>query len=340
MKSKVTSKNERKPSGNVYIGGFFQSTVDFDPGAGVDTRTSVRIGDAFVSKYDASGNYQWTEAFGGTGHEWAGSVATDNSGNVYIGGSFQNTVDFDPGVGLDNRTSAGSYDAFVSKYDAPRAITSGQRRLAERGVEEPCSVATDSSGNVYIGGYFQDTVDFDPDAGWRVWTSAGSYDAFLSKYDASGNYQWTKAFGGTGNDKSDSIDTDSSGNAYIVGWFQNTVDFDPGAGVDSRTSAGSYGAFISKYDASGNYQWTKALGEIGEYEFNAVAGGGRGDVYVGGNFSGTVDFDPGAGVDSRTSAGGYDAFVSKYDSSGNYQWTKALGGTGDEDSCLSYRQQW
>ena len=314
-------------SGNVYIGGWFNSTVDFDPGAGVDNRTSAGSDDAFVSKYDASGNYQWTKAFGGTGYDAAYSVAVDSSGNVYVAGGFRSTVDFDPGAGVDNRISAGDYDAFVSKYDASGNYQ-WTKAFGGTGRDSAYSVAVDSSGNVYIGGWFRNTVDFDPGAGVDNRISAGDNDAIVSKYDASGNYQWTKAFGGTGTDSANSVAVDSSGNVYVAGVFKNTVDFDPGAGVDNRTSAGDYEAFVSKYDASGNYQWTKAFGGTGTDSANSVAVDSSGNVYVAGAFKNTVDFDPGAGVDNRTSAGEIDVFVSKYDASGNYQWTKAFGGTG------------
>ena len=316
-------------SGNVYLGGYFGNTVDFDAGAGVDNRTSAGSHDAFLSKYDASGNYQWTKAFGGTGGDGVIPVAIDSSGNVYIGGSFENTVDFDPGAGVDNRTSAGSYDAFLSKYDASGNYQ-WTKAFGGTGEDEVTSVAINSSGNVYLGGYFANTVDFDPGAGVDNRTSAGIYDAFLSKYDASGNYQWTKAFGGTGVDLAWPLATDSSGNVYLGARFENTVDFDPGAGVDNRTSAGSSDAFISKYDASGNYQWTKAFGGTGDDGATSVAIDSSGNVYLGGFFENTVDFDPGAGVDNWASAGIDDVFISKYDGSGNYQWTKAFGGTGSD----------
>ena len=315
--------------GDVYVGGDFRNTVDFDPGAGTDTRTSAGSYDAFVSKYDSSGNYQWTKAFGGTGQDDANSVAVDTSGTIYVGGDFRNTVDFDPGAGTDTRTSAGTDDVFVSKYDSSGNYQ-WTKAFGGTGGDWAAAITVDGGGDLYVGGSFSGTVDFDPGAGTDTRTSAGSYDVFVSKYDSSGNYQWTKAFGGTGRDMAGSVATDISGNVYIGGWFQNTVDFNPEAGVDTRTSAGSDDAFVSKYDASGNYQWTKAFGGMGSDWVHSVATDSSGNVYVGGGFDNTVDFDPGAEVDTRTVAGSSDVFVSKYDSLGNYQWTKAFGGTGSD----------
>ena len=315
--------------GNVYIAGTFDSLVDFDPGVGTDFKGSQAGYDIFLSKYDASGTYQWTKTVEGLGGEFANSVAVDSSGNVYIAGSFGGTKDFDPGAGADNKTSAGSDDIFLSKYDASgtyqwtKAVGGTSADLAN-------SVAVDSSGNVYIAGKFQNTVDFDPGVGTDNKTSAGSYEIFLSKYDASGTYQWTKAVGGTGDDQGKSVAVDSSGNVYIAGYFSGTVDFDPSAGTDNQTSGGVYDIFFSKYDASGSYVWTKKIGTTTDDFANSVAVDDSGNVYIAGKFQNTVDFDPGVGTDNKTSAGSYEIFLSKYDASGSYVWTKVVGGTGGD----------
>jgi Beta-propeller repeat len=104
--------------GNVYTTGIFINTVDFDPGAGVFNLTSVGGSNIFVSKLDASGNFVWAKSTG-SGNGISNSIAVDASGSVYTTGSFNGTVDFDPGVGVFNLTSAGSdADIFVSKLDA------------------------------------------------------------------------------------------------------------------------------------------------------------------------------------------------------------------------------
>ncbi|HRF19895.1 MAG TPA: SBBP repeat-containing protein, partial [Chitinophagaceae bacterium] len=75
-------------------------------------------------------------------------------------------------------------------------------------------------------GYFDGTVDFDPGAGTATWTSAGaSSDIFFAKYDASGNYVYARGLGGTSTDIGNGIAVDGSGNVYVVGEFQGTVDF-------------------------------------------------------------------------------------------------------------------
>src|SRR5674476_1418906 len=104
------------------------------------------------------------------------------------------------------------------------------------------SIAVDASGNVYTTGYFLGTVDFDPGAGTYNLTSAGGYDIFIIKLDASGNFVWAKNMGassGASSDQGFSIAVDASGNVYTTGLFTGTADFDPGAGTYNLTSAGS-----------------------------------------------------------------------------------------------------
>ena len=218
-------------SGNVYTTGSFVGTADFDPGAGTFNLTSAGGTDVFIQKLDASGNLLWAKAFGGTSTDQSNSITVDASGNVYATGNFKGTVDFDPGAGTFNLTSAGSYDDFfVQKLDASGNFL-WAKAFGGTSTDQSNSITVDASGNVYTTGSFGYTVDFDPGAGTFNLTSAGGADVFIQKLDASGNFIWAKAFGGTSTDQSNSITVDASGNVYTTGGFGNTVDFDPGAGT-------------------------------------------------------------------------------------------------------------
>jgi hypothetical protein len=147
---------------------------------------------------------------------------------------------------------------------------------------------------------------------------------------ADGDFVWAKAMGGTGPDWGDGMAVDSAGNVYTTGFFEGTVDFDPGAGVFNLTSAGGYDIFVSKLDSTGNFVWAKCMGGTNGDYGTGIAVDSAGNVYTTGDFTGTADFDPGAVVFNLTSAGGYDIFVSKLDSTGNALWAKRMGGTGDD----------
>jgi len=313
-------------SGNVYTSGYFQGIADFDPGAGTSNLTSTGSWDIFILKLDAAGNFLWAKNMGGIIGDRGNSMAVDGSGNVYTTGLFQGTGDFDPGAGTSNLTSAGDYDIFISKLNASGNFL-WAKSMGGTSFEGGYSIAVDGSGNVYTTGFFQGTVDIDPGAGTSNFTSAGSYDIFISKLDTAGNFLWAKSMGATIDDRGYSIAVDGSANVYTTGLFHGTVDFDPGAGTNNLTSAGSEDIFISKLDAAGNFLWAKSMGGTSTDISTAIAVDGSGNIYTTGYFYGTADFDPGAGTSNLTSVGNYDIFISKLDAAGNFLWAKSMGGT-------------
>ena len=314
-------------SGNIYATGFFSDTVDFDPGPGVFNLTSVGITDIFICKLDASGNYLWAKSVGGTDYDFGISIKTDDSGNVYTTGNFLDTVDFDPGAATYSITSMGTYDIFILKLDS-----SGNYIWVKTfGGQEPQSVSSidvDASGNVYTTGYFYTSADFDPGPNVFYLISEGENDVFVSKLDSMGNFIWAKQFGNYDEDEGLSIATDNSGNVYTTGTFKVTVDFDPGQGGYNLISAGSEDIFISKLDSTGSFIWAKSFGNISVEKGLDITLDNSGNIYAVGQFTGTVDFDPGPGVFNLNSNGDYDLFICKLTSSGNLVWAKSMGALG------------
>jgi len=234
-------------SGNVYTAGYFEGTTDLDPGTDVFDATSAGLTDLFIQKMDASGNFLWARSIGGAGSENCYSIRVDATGNVYATGHFEGTVDFDPGTVVSNLTSAGDLDVFVQKLDASGDLL-WARSMGGTSEDIGSSVALDASGNVYTTGYFRGTADLDPGAGTNNLASAGDRDIFIQKMDGSGNFVWAKAAGGTLFDSGSSIATDASGYVYTTGFYQGTVNFDPGTGTADLTSAGDRDAFVLKMD--------------------------------------------------------------------------------------------
>ncbi|MBW8049614.1 MAG: T9SS type A sorting domain-containing protein [Cytophagales bacterium] len=149
------------------------------------------------------------------------------------------------------------------------------------------------------------------------------------------SYQWAKSIGSTTTDHGNSIATDASGNAYITGYFQDTADFDPGAGVQNLTSVGARDIFFAKYDTNGNYLWAKSIGSTSPDYGYSIATDASGNAYITGSFEDTADFDPGAGVQNLISVGQVDIFFAKYDANGNYLWAKSIGSTWDRGNSIA-----
>ena len=303
-------------SGNIYSTGIFRGAVDFDPGAGVFNLTSAAgniysyDGDIFIQKVDSNGNFIWAKSMGDTIYDHGISITTDVSGNVYSTGVFQGTVDFDPGAGSYILNSNGSSDIFIQKLDSNGNFI-WAKSMGSTEYDAGFSVTTDASGNVYTTGRFQNIVDFDPGPGTFNLTSNGDHDIFIQKLDPNGNLLWARSMGGTGSERGNSITTDALGNVYTTGWFQNTVDFDPGSGVFNLTSNGSYDIFIQKLDANGNFIWAINMGGTSADLGNSITTDASGNVYTTGEFQDTVDFDPGAGTFNLTTNWGNDIFIQK-----------------------------
>lgn len=314
-------------AGNIYSIGYFSETSDFDPGTAALNLTSKGGDDIFISKINASGNLVWAKSIGGVSDDAGNSIAVDKSGNIYITGYFNGTVDFDPGSGTSNLTAAGSYDIFVLKIDAAGNFAWVKGMGGAKG-DLGWSLTLDGSGSIYITGFFNGTADFDPGTATYnlVATSTNYEDIFIAKLNASGNFVWAKKIGGNIGDTPFSIAVDASANVYTTGTFGGgPVDFDPGSGTFNLTTVGGGDIFISKLDSSGKFVWANNFGGYQNDRGNSIATDAAGNVYCTGFFKDTVDFDPGAATLKLASAGSFDFFISKFNSSGNLMWAKIFG---------------
>lgn len=143
--------------------------------------------------------------------------------------------------------------------------------------------------------------------------------------------QWYNRAGGAGDEYGAAVVTDLQNNVYSTGYFSQTVDFDPSAGVQSLTSNGTFDLYVQKHDPNGNLLWVKGIGGTGDDGGKSICVDASGNIYVTGFFTGSVDFDPNSGVFTLASNGARDGFVLKLDSSGNMVWAKAIGGTGNDE---------
>ncbi|MBN2353423.1 MAG: SBBP repeat-containing protein [Spirochaetales bacterium] len=312
-------------TGNIYVTGGFSDTIDFDPGPGTDPKSG---GGAYLLKLNPNGDYAWVDVWSTHHSNGQYRVSIDTSGNVFLTGSFTTTTDFDPGTGVDSYASLGNSDVFILKID-PNNNYAWAKTLGGTGTDVGWDVAVDAGGNIYISGHFMGTVDFDPGSGTDIKTGSPVGDVFLTKFNADGTYGWTRAFGGDSIIYNYLVKADGLGNVYAAGNFQNTVDFDPGSAMDSRTSLGLDDIFLLRFSETGDRIWTKIIGGTDYDELYGMTVDTRGNVYLAGDFRGTCDFDPGPDLDNKTATVSdiINAFITRIDADGAYGWTHTFGGT-------------
>ncbi len=317
--------------GHAYVTGHFESTVDFDPGPGSANLTSIAGWDGFVAKYTSDGNLQWAFDIGTTSLDYCvGHDIKTRNGFVYITGRLQGTADFDPSGATANETSAGASDIYIAKYDtAGNYIWS----LSIGGVADDAgwTMDLDVAGNILVSGWFEGTVDFDPSAGTlNLVSSDASHDGYVAKFTSDGNLLWASSFTGDGSCEPFFISADDDGNCYVTGRMNGTIDFDPGASLQNKTTSGGSDGFVASLDSDGNYRWAFLIGGSGLDFGNGIDGKSYGYVYITGFFEGTVDFDPSAGLQSITVEGNRDMYLAKYDLDGNHIWSFNIHGVAYE----------
>ena len=294
-------------SGNEFIAGNFDSNAQ---AFGAVTLSKLGNQDAFVAKLDASGTVLWAKNFGGSGATASGQgLAADSSGNVYLGGFFQNADLTTPSL-----TKIGTIDAFAIKLDTTGTITWAKNFGGNGATASGQGLAADSSGNVYLGGYFQNGNLTTP-----ALARIGNGDAFAIKLDATGTTSWAKNFGGSGAFAIGyGLAADSSGNVYLGGYFESANLTSP-----SLTRIGHFDAFAIKLDATGTITWAKNFGGSGASAIGqGLAADSSGNVYLGGYFQNANLTTP-----SLTMIGNVDAFAIKLDATGTTTWAKYFGGS-------------
>ncbi|MCK5799089.1 MAG: hypothetical protein KAI47_17975, partial [Deltaproteobacteria bacterium] len=296
--------------GNLYLTGYFPGTIDFGGG----TLTSAGHSEIFLASFTSSGAHRWSKRFGGDRYDQAYALTVDGTDNVTICGAFQRTVSFG-GASLSSAYYA-RYDAFLASF-----TSSGTHRWSKRFGESAAHefgkhVVATAGGDVIMAGLFQHAVDF----GGGALTSAGGYDIVLAGYTSSGNYRWSKRFGGAQSEGVSGLTVDTTGRAYLTGSFHDPLDL--GGGM--LKSAGSDDIYLASYTSKGAHRWSKRMGGVpGDYG-NALAIDATGDVIITGRFGSLLDL--GGGL-SLKSFGANDVYVAAFSEAGVPRWARHLGGT-------------
>ncbi|MDJ1174874.1 SBBP repeat-containing protein [Roseofilum capinflatum] len=184
------------------------------------------------------------------------------------------------------------------------------QQLGSTGYDALGDVATDAQGNVFITGWVRGDIDGNEYQGGSG-LPGSSGDGFLTKYDKDGNKLWTTTLGSAEADGFSGVDTDSQGNAYVVG---STL-----GSLDGHENLGKTDAFFGKYDGEGNLIWSRQIGTSEHDNLAKLIVDKDDNIYTVGATAGIME-----GTNSHHD---YDALIQKWDSDGNLLWTRQMTST-------------
>ncbi len=288
-------------------GNYGTTTMSIGSNTLINTSASGKE-DVFIARYTTGGLPVWAKTTGASNSDdYAYSVSVDASGYPYFGGTFAATMVFGTTViGTTTLTSYGSQDMFLAKYSDVGVFQWAKGIGSNQSGDYFSNIKIDATNNVFISGYYYGAP---LTLGTLTLANAGSYDAFVAKYNSAGTAIWANRIGGSDTDYGYDIALDGNSNVYFTGGFAGTV-ITVGAITLTNTTPGSLtDAFVAKYNSSGVPQWAiNPVGAADEVGYG-IAADAIGNVYATGSYN--VGGPTAFGTTTLTSAGSYDVYFAK-----------------------------
>jgi len=264
--------------------------------SGVLGESGAGLQDIYLRSYDRDGNLQWTRQFGTPGADQTTGGTLRAHGNlVVVAGIVRGDL---PGY-----TWAGNNDAFVRAYDR-RGNFLWDLQFGTPQNEAVRSIAIGEDRSIYISGQTLGQLTDQPNQGLA--------DAYVARLNSDGTLAWLRQFGTPGTDEAIGIAV-SEDAVYVTGATGGTL---PG-----NVSAGDLDNFVARLTLEGDVEW---ITQFGTPAFDALwkVGVVGSTIFVGGNTQGEFS--------GQMLLGGFDAVVAALDSSGQVQWVRQFGGSGND----------
>lgn len=312
------------PDGRAIAVGMFSGTRDLDLGPAEHIITPGASGNTgFITAIQANGTMDWARAIGGTQSTNIYDVCVANDGSIIVTGAFRGTVDLNPSSTEEFPAIAnGTWDVFFVKLSADGDFLWGFD-LGNTYDEVTARITLDASGNLFMAMRVRGNMDIDP--GPATVTVAGGADGVgvIAKYDPDGTYQWHRVMGPTPHTlavlaNGDIVTGHSFSGMAVIGEEPNTI-------TVGSAGAGTMHAYV-RSNAQAHPQQVVTFQGPNQFKSHVAPDG---SLTLAGNYTNSIDLDPGPGTNIHTPNGIMDAFALQL----NAQWEAKWGHTwGDEYS--------
>jgi len=320
-------------SGNIYVSGDTKSTSGIASPGAHQTVYGGGENDCFIEKFNTNGQRLWGTYYGGENSDGVGNITVDKNKDVFLSGGTSSVSGIStPGAYQPNRFNS-SMDAFLAKFDSNGVRIWGTYYGGEND-ESAISSSADSLGNVYFSGNTGSTANISSPGSYQP-ALGGAQDNFLVKFSSDGNRRWATYYGGNNNEIGGGCSSDSAGNVCMTA-RTNSSDGIASPGCHQPLPGGDFDAYLVLFDSDGQRLWGTYYGGFDYDEGISCAFGSDDDIFITGvaespNSISTPDsYQP-------VFAGTFDAFLAKFNFSGQLQWGTYYGGTaGDDFTSCSY----
>lgn len=330
--------------GNTFAIGYVSKDVG-------DAKNAQRLSFTYLNKYDVKGKLLWSkEMIGDVGNQGK-AIAIDKEGNVYICGVFVKNIRLD---GLNMINDSEDANTFIAKYDnngnfiwhkilrPMQDVKATQHKDDEEDhdhdnghnhnhaahqphfhsiINQITDMELDHENNLYLTGFFDKAIDFDPSDKIAKVSAQGLMDAFILKLDYEGNFKWVKTIEGKGANKGNAIDFDSKNNVYVTGSFTETASI----GKLNIHANGGSGIYIAKLDKNGHEQWVKKIDNTKLNSGNDIHIDTADFIYLTGNIGSRTEItEINKTIEAKENSA--NVFIAKLDPEGDYLWVEAING--------------
>lgn len=282
-------------NGNIFITGYVEGSFN----------ENIYMGkyDVFLAKYDNNGNLLWSKQWGTNDWDVGKALTTDKENNVYIIGITTNS--------FDKNAKKIYTDIFLTKYNSNGDFI-WTKQLSNKNGDEGNYIDIDDDGNIYISGFAHGSKN-------------NNYDIYLIKLDKNGEFLWTKQWGTPLNDISYDVKVTKNGFIYITGVTSGNMDGRNGCFGNCKVYPNATeDMFLIKLNSNGEKEWIRQFGSTSYDAGKSLIIDSEENIFVSGHTNNVLT--------EKTSAGGYDIFLAKYNSNGDFQWVEQFGSSSD-DTC-------